>query len=325
MHRLESELTEEAVETPALPPALVAVLDRYEPTGIPEADREAVRAFVTQVLTDSQLTGPESARKMLTHLGHLVAHALEQGHALAIDELLTSAHIDDYIRHGMPGSSTELKAQRRTRLLNLARAVNPGPTVPPKLEPIPHAAIKPCYAPAELRLIIRAAGEQSTPERRRDVSTLVGMGAGAGADSTDIRHLLVRHVEDHGEHEMLVRFQEPRPRIVPVRRLLVPTLRAGVTGRDPDSLLLGRQADRGNLAARVLSEVSIYRGPDVEMNRLRATWLADLMTDPIPVAIILQAAGLKSARTLTDLLPHLDPWMAAKGLATGEDHDPAGA
>lgn len=47
---------------------------------------------------------------------------------------------------------------------------------------------------------------------------------------------------------------------------------------------------------------------------MRATWLADLMTDSIPIAVILQAAGLKSARTLVDLLPHLGPWCELKRL-----------
>jgi hypothetical protein len=42
------------------------------------------------------------------------------------------------------------------------------------------------------------------------------------------------------------------------------------------------------------------------------------MTDSIPLAVILQAAGLKSARTLVDVLPHTELWLHAKGLsATG--------
>jgi hypothetical protein len=38
------------------------------------------------------------------------------------------------------------------------------------------------------------------------------------------------------------------------------------------------------------------------------------MTDSIPLAVILQAAGLKSARTLAELQPHLGPWLEHKGL-----------
>ena len=41
--------------------------------------------------------------------------------------------------------------------------------------------------------------------------------------------------------------------------------------------------------------------PHIEASRLRTTWIAELMSEAIPVQVILHAAGLKSARTLTDL------------------------
>ena len=43
----------------------------------------------------------------------------------------------------------------------------------------------------------------------------------------------------------------------------------------------------------------------IEQSRLRATWLARLMTAAVPLQVVLTAAGLRSARTLADLLPHL--------------------
>jgi hypothetical protein len=38
------------------------------------------------------------------------------------------------------------------------------------------------------------------------------------------------------------------------------------------------------------------------------------MTDAVPIGVLLQAAGLKSARTLVDLMPHVGPWLEHKGL-----------
>ena len=40
------------------------------------------------------------------------------------------------------------------------------------------------------------------------------------------------------------------------------------------------------------------------------------MTDTVPIGVLLNAAGLKSARTLVDLVPHLGPWLEHKGLST---------
>ena len=42
----------------------------------------------------------------------------------------------------------------------------------------------------------------------------------------------------------------------------------------------------------------------IDTYRLRSTWLVALMCSPLPLACLLAAAGLRSARTLTDLLPH---------------------
>jgi hypothetical protein len=46
---------------------------------------------------------------------------------------------------------------------------------------------------------------------------------------------------------------------------------------------------------------------DVDATRLRSTWLLACMTSAVPLGALLQAAGLRSARTLTDLLPYCPP------------------
>jgi len=43
----------------------------------------------------------------------------------------------------------------------------------------------------------------------------------------------------------------------------------------------------------------------IQQGRLRNTWLATLMCEPIPLAAILHAAGLQSARTLSELAAYL--------------------
>ena len=228
--------------------------------------------------------------------------------------MLTTRFIDEYIRVGMAEQKESLRAARRTRLLALAAATNPGPEVPAKLTPVGHSAIKPCYTPAELAVIIRAAKVQPTEARGRDLACVVALGAGAGLDSIDMRDLFTEHIEDLGGAGILIHVQAPRPRVVPLRVELEDLLRRAVAGRPAGQLLLGHKQDRRNTAARATERAALYKVPHIEPARLRATWLADLMTDAIPLAVILQAAGLKSARTLSELQSHLGPWLAHKGL-----------
>ena len=39
---------------------------------------------------------------------------------------------------------------------------------------------------------------------------------------------------------------------------------------------------------------------------MRTTWLAGLLISRVPLPVIMQAAGLTSARTITDLLPYVE-------------------
>jgi hypothetical protein len=299
----------------ALSPELTAVIEEYRPARVPEAWMEQIRPFLTAAVTASTLTGAESVRKHCNHLTQLACFAIDRGLPLEVSALLTTATIDEYVRSGMGGHEDHVRAERRRRLLALARHANPGPDVPAKLTPVGHSSVKPCYSPAELATIVRATRTQPSKGRQRDLAIVVALGAGAGCDSVDMRHLTTHHIEDLGDRGILIHIQGPRPRVVPLRAAYEDLLHEAIAHIPAGQLLIGKKPDRRNTAARATERAALHHIPHIEPARLRATWLADLMTDTIPVALILHAAGLKSARTLSELHRHLGPWMAHKGLA----------
>lgn len=285
---------------------------RYDTTTQP------VRPFITEAITRSRLTGLDSIRKHCRHLTALAVFSDAQGLALRVEVVLTTDNIDDYIRRGMPGQSSDNRAERRRRLLWVAQAANPGPTVPARLAPVGYDAVKAPYTPTERATILRAARTQPTERGGQQLAAVVALGFGAGADSIDLRELWIRDITDHRADGMTVTFHGPRPRSVPVRRITEDLLRQAIAGRAPDELVIGQEVTRHNTAARVIGQAALYKVPHIEPARMRATWLADLMTDTIPLAVILQAAGLKSARTLTDVLPHTPTWLAHKNSMTAD-------
>lgn len=311
--RLRAQIEAEP-KSRVLPPELATVIEMYATKGVTLETMLLVRPFLYEAVTASTLSGAESVRKHCNHLTQLACFALERGRPLIVVELLTTAFIDEYIRTGMTSSEDHQRAERRRRLLALATNANPGPDVPAKLTPIGHSAIKPCYSPIELATIVRVAHVQPSEARQRDLAIVVALGAGAGVDSVDLRRLRKKHIEDLGVRGILIHVQEPRPRVVPLRAGLETLLREAVTDLADEQLLLGHKEDRRNTAARATERAALYKVPHIEPARLRATWLADLMTDAIPLAVILQAAGLKSARTLSELQAHLGPWLTHKGL-----------
>ncbi|MHB1614539.1 MAG: hypothetical protein ACYCYA_09520 [Actinomycetes bacterium] len=192
-----------------LPPNLARLLDDYHSRHVSDEQMPLVRQFLRTVLAASSLTAEDSIRDYRTHLAALAGYALRRGKTPTPDAVLTTGFIDEYIRRGMAGAGDPLKARRRGLLLALARAVNPGPTVPAKLTPIPHSGVKPPYTPAELAVIVRVCRTQPTETQRRDLATVVALGAGAGPDSVDLRGLRVEHFEDLGSNGLQVHVHPP--------------------------------------------------------------------------------------------------------------------
>ncbi len=313
------EIEEAAAATRELPAELAAIIDRYTSKEFAPATVDRVRPFLRDAITASTLTGPASVTKYCRHLTALAKYGIDNGIDLTVPALLTTSVIDEYTQVSKGALGDSVRAERRKRLLNIASNANPGPHTPVKLAPLSHIAAKSCYTPAESAAIIRVSQTQPTEAKRRSLCAVVGLGFGAGLDSVDLRLLEIGHIQDEGSDGIMVHVPGKRPRVVPVRRRLEELVRIAIADQPADALVIGVKKDRKNIASRAVEGAALFSVPHIEQSRLRTTWLADLMTDPVPLGLILQAAGLQSARTLADLLPHLDVWMQHKGLDVNGD------
>jgi hypothetical protein len=77
-------------------------------------------------------------------------------------------------------------------------------------------------------------------------------------------------------------------------------------GRSKTDLLYGTSSDRKHATTNVLSRAKTAAGTGVDIDpaRLRSTWLVACMSADVPLGALLRASGLRSARTLVDLLPY---------------------
>ncbi len=267
--------------------------------------------FVEQVLLLSKIRGEEALRKHVTHLALYGAWRHQRGLSLDPRTAMNRGDVDEYARTGMPGSSEKSRSDRRSRLRVISDHLNPE-QAPSQGVVIPREAIKPPYTAAEMQALVRAIQVQPTEEMVRRLCLCVGLGAGAGIDSPDLKLLDTTCVTDHGGDGICVHVPGTHPREVWVRRDYEHLVRRGLRGLRSGQPLVGRVKTRRNVAGAIYAEAILLGSlPKPEQSRLRTTWLAALMTRPVPLAIILTAAGLKSTRTLFDLLPHLDVSTAA--------------
>lgn len=275
--------------------------------------------FCEQTLLLSQIRGEEALRKHVTHLTQYGAWRHQRGLSLDPRTAMNRGDVDEYARTGMPGSSEKSRSDRRSRLRVLSDHLNPE-QAPHKGVVIPREAIKPPYTAAEMQALIRAIQVQPTEELVRRLCLCVGLGAGAGIDSPDLKLLDTTCVTDQGDDGIRIQVPGPHAREVWGLRDYEHLVRRGLQGLRDGQPLVGRVKTRRNVAAAVYADAVLLGSlPKLEQSRLRTTWLATLMTRPVPLAVILTAAGLKSTRTLFDLLPHLDTSTATAGAVALRD------
>lgn len=289
---------------------------RTRPTAPPEAHAgfrpqgslaqawDVVGPATVQIVTAAGLTGTESYRKHLTHVGYFLAWANAEGHPVEPGTMRRDL-TDEYTRIGMPDSTAKSRTDRRARLRRIADKINPD-LAPDRGLVVARPSVKPPYTADEITRIAWVAVTQPTASQRRKLSLCVGLGAGAGLDSLDIRHLRRRDITIDERNGVTVEVGGSRPRTVAVLRTYETLVADGLRDLAPEDLVLGTDEHRRTIAARAIADATVLGDcPRIEQSRLRSTWLAHLLTHRVPVALVLHSAGLTSGRTLGDLLPYL--------------------
>ncbi|WP_395659983.1 hypothetical protein [Nocardioides sp.] len=263
---------------------------------------------------------------------------------LQVDDLFQPGAIEGFLT--ACSWSDRSKATVRSLLRRIVRELNPA-QAPARLE---HHALPAPYTDAECARFARIAAHQPNLALTRDMCFIIGLGLGAGLDSRDLRDLRAEHITEHiAEHPAadaatgtgaasFLQVTVPdstspsgrQGRTVPVRRTYEPLVRRALelhaaTGKTPQDLVVGRVTDRHNFTG-IITRRAKTADPDatveVRGSRLRNTWLVAAMCAPVPLADLLHAAGLTSARTITSLLkycPAPDPTRVAEVLTTVTD------
>ncbi len=289
-------------------PELRQILDRYRPLQVDTDTWEAIRAVHHAIMARSGIAGKNSFVHRCGDLASYLAWRHEMHLPTGIREAMTFAAIDEYHRRGDHSTlSARSRDERHSKLRNLARRANPGLDAPTPAATIRHQAIKAPYSHREELIIGRLALRQRKPVIRRQLCAIVGLGAGAGLDPADLRRLRRRDVVDLGDDGIRVGISGKRARTTWVRRTHEPLVRAGIDGLTGHQLVIGTNKDRRNVTTGVIAQAELLGDvPAIEIGRLRSTWLRWAMSQTMPLSVLLNAAGLTTARTLEDLIPYLD-------------------
>lgn len=289
---------------PQLDPRIDAYIDNYTPREVDSTVWAAVRPFVVDTIRRYAPEHLEAGRQRLTAMAAYAVWAHQRGLDVTRARLLDVDLIETFTSTADLGKSAA--ANYRSRLRGITCRLNPAGAGAQVTARHAHQAVKQPYSNVEVAAIVRIANTQPSVTIGRQLRACVGLGLGAGLDSVDLKELRGRHITDRGDEGIKVAVPQGRPRTVWVRRRFESMVRAGLQGVTAGQLLVGRKSQRRNVAGKIFANAHILGdAPHFEQSRMRTTWLAGLLVDGVPLPVIMDAAGLSGARTLTDLLPYV--------------------
>lgn len=280
------------VERPAeLKAPFAEYLEQFTPQSIPIAERARGRVAVIEVMKRAgHIKGLASFIKRTSDVTALVSWAIRNERSLAWNDLMDHTLISEFARTCVESGSTRANlVHRMRRLENLARAINPGEQAPPRPEPVAYRNVRRPYDAQQDAAIIRIALTQPSAKIRRQLCAVVALSRGAGVAAGELRDIRRSDVKDLGDGGLTVTVgKSPNSRTVPVRRAYESLMRIGLDGIAPNGRVLGRGAKQRNVACSIIdnSQVLGADSPSIDAARLRSTWIAELMTEPIPIAVI---------------------------------------
>ena len=205
-----------ATDTAKLPDGLEEMLCEYRPMGVDDADWERAQPVVIETMRASHIRGRDSFQKHLGVVARYLLWRVEQGKHIEFPSVFTQADVDAYYLNGI-NASDKTRNDYRSRLSNICRGVNPSPDAVLRGPASQYRTVRPGFTDDEMKDIRRVVSRQKTPTLRRQLSAIVGLCAGAGLSATDLRHLIVDRIVDHGDDGIEVRVPGAAARVVWVR------------------------------------------------------------------------------------------------------------
>ena len=301
MRRRAKRAAERGATVPEFSDVVRPLIEGYVPDSMDDATWQVVGPVLREVLARAEVGTVESFRKFRGALAAYLLWRHEHREGISLDVVMRASAIDDYVAHGMGEYSQKTRLDYRTRLDALARRVNPGSHNPIRLS-MPRPGVQSGYTLAEEATLRRVALTQRSLKIRQRLCGFIGLGAGCGLDPSDLRQLYVRDVRDLDEDGIEVHVHGSKPRLVMVRRVYEASVRVAIAARRPNERVVGgSEADRA-VTSRIVENADLWDSPNISAARLRTTWLSWLIQQPVPLALILDASGLRSAHTLSEIV-----------------------
>ena len=217
--------------------------------------------------------------------------------------MLCPATVDAYLAGGLPGASNGSLLAIRGDLRLLGTSLTREAPWVQRPEPITRTSLSAPYTEVEVAAIRRDVLRQSTPLRAQAGRAIVALGLGAGLDGRWNVHITGTDIVEN-DGLVTITVGDPAERLVVVRDEFADELLDLAAQAGSGRLVAGSTSK--NAAAKAAGRVVIDQGHiSLSAKRLRSSWLLAHLANRTPLTALLQAAGLRSFASLSDLVPFL--------------------
>lgn len=263
---------------------------------------EPIGDFVRAVARDVGASTEELMRRRLIYITRFVLWCWQScGMPLERDEIFTASLVDEFITVQATTQTAGNVARQRMLLLAVVEELD-ADTPPSTVKSVDGDERLAPYTAAELAMLRSWAGGQSNARRRHNAAVAVALGAGAGLRPQELRSIRSDAVETSARG-LTVHLTN---RSVPVLREWENPLHEALRSNHIDGYLFHTQANRED--PKLLTDfIRSTSGLEIKPvpQRLRATWLVTQLQARVPLATLLDAAGLNSLESLTPYLRFL--------------------
>lgn len=287
-------------------------LEQYSPRSIDADTWDTIRPLVVSTMRQANVSGPGNTfDKKIRRVSYYFAWAIRHGYACDLPSLLNSQAIEDYIRRGCRHISSGSRTSYRSDLRSVCRSAGSELDRSHNFNRIAARNVRAPYTLAEQQQLLTTINYQPRYENRNRLQVALALGLGAGIDSADLLEVRAGDIRDHQGDGIEVAVRGNIPRRVWLLHDFEDMIRMGLHGMGPRTYVVtGTSKVNKNSVNKLYSQV-VHTGrnaPKIEQARLRNTWLIRLLQAPLPLALVMQAAGLKSGRTLADLVTYVSEW-----------------
>ena len=302
-------------QSPKLDPEVAAFLEAYRPGKRPVRDSwDVIGPDVRRVVSAYAPVSTARATQVIAAVAALAAHQHAHQHCLTGADWLKRDAIDNYIASLPPSPTTRTT---HTRLEAVARA-NGALIEDRVLPPLPRTQVAEPYTTKELAAIRTHIDTRTT--NRDQLLAVFLLGIGAGLDGREIPDVTGSDIVV-GPHSLLVRApgvrassrsgkksvaRPSRPaRLVPITAAVEADLAKLAVAAPHEPLagdMVARTRDLSTIQSRWPQTL-----PRLEGGRLRATWIAQHLQRPVPVAALSSAGTGDGDRVFARLSGGVDP------------------